>query len=225
MPSGDPSSVQPVTDRVERQAADAVPGAVIITCSALLREIQALIKANGWTHLEVASISAELHNRPERIPDAVEKLVDTARAQGQLVFVAYGDCGTGGRLDALLEREGVERIPGAHCYQFYSGSEQFRQFEEAELGTFYLTDFLVRHFDRLVIRGLGLDRKPELEPLLFGHYRKLLYLAQSEDEELQQRAQAAAQRLGLSYAYHYTGSGELGRSLQRFNRQLRVGLS
>jgi hypothetical protein len=86
-----------------------------------------------------------------------------------------------------------------------------------------VTDFLVRHFDRLVIRGLGLDRKPELEPLVFGHYRKLLYLAQSDDQELQQRAQAAAQRLGLSYAYHYTGSGELGRSLQRFNRQLSVG--
>ena len=223
MPLSVPSSGHTVTDHLERQATDAVPGAVIITCSALLREIQALIKANGWTHLEVATISAELHNRPERIPDAVQASITAARRKGQLVFVAYGDCGTGGRLDALLEREGVERIPGAHCYQFFSGSEQFKQFEEAELGTFYLTDFLVRHFDRLVIRGLGLDRKPELEPLVFGHYRKLLYLAQSEDQELQQRAQAAAQRLGLSYAYHYTGSGELGVSLQRFNRQLSVG--
>lgn len=225
MPSSAQSSRQAFADRVERQAADAVPGAVIIACSALLREIQALTKANGWSHLEVATISAELHNRPERIPDAVQTLIEAAKRKGQTVFAAYGDCGTGGRLDALLEREGVERIPGAHCYQFYSGSEQFQQFEEAELGTFYLTDFLVRHFDRLVIRGLGLDRKPELEPLLFGHYRKLLYLAQSEDQELQQRAQAAAQRLGLRYAYHYTGSGELGRSLQRFNRQLSVGLS
>jgi hypothetical protein len=225
MPPSLPASKQADTDRAPRQATDAAPGAVIIACSALLREIQVMIKANGWTHLEVATVSAELHSRPERIPDAVQTLIAAAKRKGQLVFAAYGDCGTGGKLDALLEREGVERIPGAHCYQFYSGSEQFQRFEEAELGTFYLTDFLVRHFDRLVIRGLGLDRKPELEPLVFGHYRKLLYLAQSEDPELQQRAQAAAQRLGLSYAYHYTGSGELGRSLHRFNRQLSVGLS
>ncbi|MCB1852665.1 MAG: DUF1638 domain-containing protein, partial [Gammaproteobacteria bacterium] len=136
----------------------------------------------------------------------------------------YGDCGTGGRLDALLEREGVERIPGPHCYQFFAGHEQFERFSEAEIGTFYLTDFLVRHFDRLVIRGLKLDQKPELQPLLFGHYRKLLYLAQTEDEDLQRRAQAAARRLGLDYAYHYTGSGGLNHSLQRFNRQLKVGL-
>jgi hypothetical protein len=225
MPASVPPSKYAVADIAERPVTDAAPGAVIIACSALLREIKALIKANGWNHLEVAAISAELHNRPDRISGEVATLIDAARAKGQLVFVAYGDCGTGGRLDTLLEREGVERIPGAHCYQFYAGHEQFEQFGEAEIGTFYVTDFLVRHFDRLVIRGLALDRKPELQPLLFGHYRKLLYLAQSEDEELQRRAQAAARRLGLNYAYHYTGSGELNHSLQRFNRQLKVGLN
>lgn len=224
MPSRVPPSSQAVGKTLERTVTDAVPGAVVIACSALLREIQALIKANGWSHLEVAAISAELHNRPDRIPGEVAALIDAARTKGQRVFVAYGDCGTGGRLDALLEREGVERIPGPHCYQFFAGHEQFERFSEAEIGTFYLTDFLVRHFDRLVIRGLKLDQKPELQPLLFGHYRKLLYLAQTEDEDLQRRAQAAARRLGLDYAYHYTGSGGLNHSLQRFNRQLKVGL-
>ncbi len=196
--------------------------AVVITCSALMREIRQLSRANGWSHLKVECISAELHNRPEKITASVKQAIAKAKAKGLSVFVAYGDCGTGGQLDALLEEQGVERIMGAHCYELFSGADQFSRFTEVEIGTFYLTDFLVRHFDRLVIHGLGLDIKPELEPLYFGNYRKLLYLAQTIDPDLKVRAEAAATRLGLEFDYHYTGCGNLGEALQYFNRRLSV---
>lgn len=196
--------------------------AVIIACSALMKEIHDLSRANGWSHLQVECLPAELHSRPETITPAVKKAIEKAKMNGLQAFVAYGDCGTGGQLDALLEEEGVDRILGAHCYEFFSGSDQFNRFTETEIGTFYLTDFLVRHFDRLVIRGLGLDKKPELEPLYFGNYRKLLYIAQTTDLNLQARAKAAAKRLGLEYDYHYTGSGDLGDALQNFNQQIFV---
>lgn len=198
--------------------------AVVITCSALLREIVAICRANGWTHLQPQCISSELHNYPERIPGAVKELIDVAKQQGQQVFVAYADCGTGGLLDRLLEEEGVERIPGAHCYEFFSGADRFAGFHDAEPGTFYLTDFLVRHFDRLVIRGLGLDRKPELEPLYFGNYRKLLYMAQAEDPKLKEQAKAAAQRLGLEFVYHHVGHGDMETALESFNQRIEVAL-
>ena len=194
--------------------------AVVITCSALLREINEISRANGWRHIQTQTITAELHNRPEKIPAAVKAQIDIAKQKGQQIFVAYGDCGTGGLLDAMLNEEGIERIPGAHCYEFYSGKDAFNRFNEEEIGTFYLTDFLVRHFDRLVIRGLGIDKKPELEAMYFGHYRKLLYIAQSDDDELKQKAQAAAERLGLEYEYYASGSGDLGASLTAFNRRI-----
>lgn len=209
-----PDSVEDVSDA----------SAVVITCSALYRDITNICRANGWSHLDVQCITAELHNRPEKITGAVKALIDTARQKQQDVFVAYGDCGTGGQLDTLLQAEGVDRIPGAHCYEFFSGADRFAEFSEAEIGTFYLTDFLVRHFDRLVIRGLGIDRHPELEPMYFGHYKKLLYIAQSHDPDLVERAKAAAERLGVEYEYYYGGSGELGTALENFNRRIAVEL-
>ena len=132
-----------------------------------------------WDDLDVRCLPAELHNRPERIPAAVRALIRASRGHYRSIFVAYADCGTGGLLDAVLREEGVERIPGAHCYEFFATGPVFAELAEAELGTFYLTDFLLRHFDRLVIRGLGLDRHPELFPSYFGNYRKLVYLAQA----------------------------------------------
>lgn len=226
-----PSGLVPV-DTASGLAAEAglqkqKASAVVITCSALLREIIAICRANDWTHLQPQCISAELHNRPEKIPGAVKELIDAAKLKGheaQQIFVAYGDCGTGGLLDRLLLEEGVERIPGAHCYEFFSGADRFASFHDAEPGTFYLTDFLVRHFDRLVIRGLGLDKKPELEPLYFGNYRKLLYMAQGEDPALKERAKAAAQRLGLEFVYHHVGHGDLESSLEHFNQRIEVAL-
>ena len=144
--------------------------------------------------VKVLAVDAKLHMRPERIAGAVEDRIREVReAYGDeaRIFVGYADCGTAGTLDALLEREGIERIPGAHCYEFFAGAAAFAELAEAEPGTFYLTDFLLRHFDRLVIQALGIDRHPELQPVYFGNYRRLVYLAQAPVPD----AEAAAVRL------------------------------
>ena len=129
--------------------------------------------------------------------------------------MVYGDCGTGGVLDRVLAEEGVERIEGPHCYAFYRGVDAFLAEADAEPGCFYLTDFLARHFERLVIEGLGLDRHPELLPLYFGNYTKLVYLAQTADPERAQQAKAAALRLGLAYEKRVTGYGGLADFLRQ----------
>lgn len=188
-------------------------GVLVIACGALAREIVTLIRVNGWTGFTVQCLPAELHNRPAHIPSAVQAKIQAARGRFSRIFVAYGDCGTGGELDRVLREEGVERLPGAHCYAFFAGLKTFDALAETEPGTFYLTDFLTRHFERLVIQGLGLDRHPELLPVYFGHYRRLVYLAQAPDAALQIQAQAAAARLGLTYEYRYSGYGELQRRL------------
>ena len=184
---------------------------LLIACGALARETLAAIEANGLRHVEVTCLSALLHNRPERIPAAVREKIREHRAEFDRILVLYADCGTGGALDAVLAEEGVERIGGPHCYAFYAGQDAFAALADAEPGTFYLTDFLTRQFDTLVIEGLGLDRHPELLDMYFGNYRRLVYLAQTEDAELQAQARAAADRLGLTYEYRFTGLGELAR--------------
>jgi len=193
--------------------AQAARGALIIACGALAREVAALRRVNGWSDLDVQCLPAELHNRPERIPAAVRALILASRERYRSIFVAYGDCGTGGELDRVLAQEGVERIPGAHCYEFFATTAVFERLADAEIGTFYLTDFLLRHFERLVIRGLGLDRNPELFPSYFGNYRKLVYLSQSESADACQQARAIAQRMGLQFEHCRTGMGTLGTSL------------
>ena len=184
---------------------------LLIACGALARETLAAIEANGLSHVEVTCVSALLHNRPERIPEAVRAKIREHRAEYERIMVLYADCGTGGVLDQVLAEEGLERIGGPHCYAFYAGQQVFEALADAEPGTFYLTDFLTRQFDTLVIEGLGLDRHPELLSLYFGNYRRLIYLAQTEDPELRAQAQAAAERLGLEYEYRFTGLGELAR--------------
>ncbi len=178
---------------------------LIIACGALAHEITALRRANRWDELDVRCLPAELHNRPERIPDAVRALIQASREQYQAIFVAYADCGTGGLLDKVLREEGVERIPGAHCYEFFATAPVFAALAEAEPGTFYLTDFLLRHFERLVLKGLGLDRHPELHSTYFGNYRKLVYLAQAPGPEAREQARAIAARMGLEFEYRDTG--------------------
>jgi len=194
----------------------AVAGAriLILACGALSHEIVALIRANGWDNFAVQCLPADLHNRPSEIPEAVRAKLREARSRYDHVFVAYADCGTGGRLDSVLAEEGVERLPGAHCYEFFAGSHAFHALADEEPGTLYLTDFLARHFERLMIRGMGLDRHPELLSMLFGNYRRVVYLAQTENPELQQQARAAAERLGLQYEYRYTGYGDLAATLR-----------
>jgi len=188
-------------------------GLLIIACGALAHEITALRRANGWDKLDVSCLPAELHNRPEKIPVAVRALIQASRGRYHSIFVAYGDCGTGGLLDEVLREEQVERIPGAHCYEFFATSSQFAALAEAEPGTFYLTDFLLRHFDRLVIRGLGLDRHPELHSMYFGNYRKLVYLVQAPKPGSEEQARAVASRMGLEFEIRHTGYGTLGTSL------------
>jgi hypothetical protein len=188
---------------------------LLIACGALAREVRALIERNGWSHLQLTCLPAQLHNRPERIPAAVRAKIRANRSRFERILVVYGDCGTGGELDRVLAEEGVLRIEGPHCYAFYRGLDAFLAEADAEPGCFYLTDFLARHFERLVIEGLGLDRHPELLPLYFGNYTKLVYLAQTADTEREQAAKAAALRLGLAYERRFTGYGGLADFLRQ----------
>ena len=189
---------------------------LVLACGALGREIQALKKLNGWKSLEVRTLPAHWHNTPELIPEGIRELLEWAKSRYGKIYTAYADCGTGGKLDGLLREFGVERLPGAHCYEFYSGAAEFSEMAEEEPGTFYLTDFLVKNFDRLVIHELGLDRHPELREEYFRNYRRLVYLSQTENRDLQELASKAAQRLGLEYHYRFTGYGELESSLQKW---------
>jgi len=184
---------------------------LLIACGALARELLALKAANGWTRMDIACLPAILHNRPERIPEAVRARIRAGRRTHDDVLVLYGDCGTGGALDAMLAEEGVERIQGAHCYAFLAGESAFAAMMEEEIGSFFLTDFLARHFDRLVWRGLGLDRHPELRDDLFGAYRRVVHLAQQPDPAVEAKATAAAARLGLPLERRATGLGGLAR--------------
>src|SRR4051794_2283046 len=156
--------------------------AALIACGAFGRELLALKKRYGWD-VDVLSLPVLLHNRPARIPDAVRQRIRDARARYEQVVVVYGDCGTGGALDEVLREEEVERIAGPHCYEIYGGALFDRLIDE-EVGTYFLTDFLVRAFDHLVIKGLGLDRFPQLRDDYFGNYRRVVYLAQSDDPDL-----------------------------------------
>jgi hypothetical protein len=186
-------------------AAAAPPRTLVIACGALARETRAVLALNGWTHVDLDCLPAILHNAPSRIPEAVAAKIDAARDRYDLVMCLYGDCGTGGLLDRVLDARGVVRIPGDHCYAFYAGPDEFAAMHEAEPGTFYLTDYLVRHFETLVVRGLGLDRHPELLETYFGNYRRVVYLAQAASEDLDARAAAAAARLGLGLEIRRTG--------------------
>jgi hypothetical protein len=184
----------------------AAPGrTLLIACGALAREILALREANGWAGVELACLPAHYHNTPDAIPEAVRAKIREGRAAGARVAVVYGDCGTSGRLDAVLAEEGVARIPGPHCYEAFAGTTDYAAMMEAEPGTFFLTDYLARHFDTLIVEGLWLDRHPELLADYFGSYRRLVYLAQTEDAALQAAARRAAARLGLAYEYRFTG--------------------
>ena len=182
---------------------------LVIGCGALARELVAVIDQAGLANVDLTCLPATLHNRPGGIPAAVRAKIRAARPRYERIFIAYADCGTGGLLDLALADEGVERLPGAHCYEVYSGSDAFAAMSEEDPATFYLTDFLARNFDRLVIRGLGLDRHPELLPAYFGNYHRLVYLAQTDDPALVTAARRAARRLGLTFEIRRTGYGGL----------------
>lgn len=186
-----------------------------IACGALAHEVLALKRLNGWDHLDLHCLPANLHLWPERIPAAVEAAVRRWRGDYATILVLYADCGTGGALQATCRDLGVEMIEGPHCYAFFEGNAAFAEHADSEITAFYLTDFLARQFDAFVWRPMGLDRHPELRDLYFGHYTKLVYQAQTDDPALDAKAREAAARLGLAYERRFTGYGDLARFLER----------
>jgi hypothetical protein len=201
-----------------------VPRVLVIGCGALARELLALTR--NLPGVKVACIDASLHMRPERIAGAVATRIARARREygpDTRIFVAYADCGTRGELDAVLAETGVERIVGAHCYEFYAGASTFAALQDEDPGTFYLTDFLARQFDTMIIRGLGLDEHPELLPMYFGNYHRLIYLAQTDDPALIAIARRAAKRLGLTFEHRHTGFGELTTAIRAATASMAPG--
>lgn len=186
---------------------------LLIACGALAHEILALKRLNGWDHLDLQCLPANLHLWPDRIPAAVETAVNAHRAEYDRLFVVYADCGTGGLLQAKCAELGVDMVEGPHCYSFFEGNAAFAEKAETEFTAFYLTDFLVRQFDAFVWKPMGLDRYPELRDMYFGNYTKLVYQAQLDDPALDAKAQDCARRLGLAYERRLTGYGDLATAL------------
>jgi len=195
---------------------------VVIACGALVSELRAVLAANSMTDaVDVAYLPANLHNRPERIVPTLREHVahHLATDPDRTVLIGYADCGTGGQLDAYLdELPNATRLPGSHCYEFFSGTELFTALHDAVPGTFYLTDFLAKHFDALVWQSLGLDRHPELREAYFGNYSRVVLLSQSLDPAVVDAGRAAAARLALVFEHHHVG-------LQRFDRAVTVSIS
>lgn len=188
---------------------------LVLACGALAADLRAVIDASGLSStIEVQYLPANLHNRPEKIVPLLRPMLEQACARGRVVFVAYADCGTGGTLDLLLESfPGVNRLPGAHCYELFAGASLFKSLHTKRPGTFYLTDFLAKHFDALVWCGLGLDRHPQLRDAYFANYTTMVYLAQTDTDAITSLARSAADRLGLDFERNHVGRNELLRAL------------
>lgn len=192
----------------------------IIACGAIAREVLAVLRLNGLDHIELQCLPAIWHAYPQKIAPGVEKAVLEARENGaQRIFIGYADCGTGGLLDEVCDRLGVERLSGPHCYSFFSGNQAFAEKADDDVTSFFLTDFLARQFEAFVIEPLGLDRHPGLRDMYFGNYRKVVYLCQEEDPILLDKARAAASRLGLAFEYRFTGYGDLQAELNALRRE------
>jgi hypothetical protein len=188
--------------------------ALIIACGALVREIRDVLGANRLGAIDIAAIPALYHNRPEKIAPAVAERIAAARDQYDHIFVAYAECGTVGELDRVIAEAGAERLPGTHCYAFFSGVEAFAQRDD-DMTSFFLTDFLVRQFDSIIVKGLGLDRHPELRDMYFGNYRKVVYISQVPTPALIAKAEAAAERLSLAFEHRPVGYGDLAVVLEQ----------
>lgn len=206
-----------VDTMVDGSVSNAAPDRVlIIACGALAREIQVTIAVGGLDHVDLTCLPALLHNRPEKIPAAVREAVRKGRSKGyRTIAIGYADCGTGGLLEKVCAEEGVEMMAGPHCYAFFSGTDDFLARGEADMDAFFLTDFLARQFETLIIKGLGIDRHPELQDIYFANYDRLVFLEQKADPALEAKARAAAERLGLTFEKRTTGYGDLARFVER----------
>jgi len=188
---------------------------LLIACGALAHEITDLIELYGWNHLAVTCLPAKLHHDPSKIPEAVRKKIHSKRAHYEKMYVVYGDCGTGGMLDKVLVAEGVERIPGPHCFSFFQGNETFAKHSSDDIATFYLTDFFCQYFEKFVWEALGLDRRDDMAEFVFSNYTKLVFMPQTKNQILEKKAQKLAERLNLEYEYRFHGYGDLEIVLQR----------
>ena len=188
----------------------------VIGCGMIAREILAVCEQLGLNHIDLKCLPAMWHHYPAKIAPGVETAIAEARDEGfENIFVAYADCGTGGYLDTVCEKHGVERIAGPHCFSFYMGNDAFADDSDDLITTFFMTDFLARHFKTFLVKPLGLERHPELRDMYFGNYTRLLYIAQTEDADLEANAKQAAEFLGLAYEKRQTGYGELASALQK----------
>ena len=186
---------------------------LIIGCGAIAHEVSEIIELNNWDNVRLQCLNAELHNTPKILPRKIKEAIDSNINDYSKIFLAYADCGTGGLIDLLLKDYDIERLDGAHCYEFYSGSSVFKELSEKEIGTFYLTDFLVKNFDRLVIEGLGIQKYPSLKEDYFRNYKNVVYLAQLQDNVLESKARECADYLNLEFSVHFTGLKNLGNQL------------
>ena len=194
--------------QIEGQHRTSDAGLLLIACGALARELVDICRQFPDGAVELTCLPASWHNHPEKIVPGLDRKVKAAKKAGRDIAVIYGDCGTGGMLDAYLQREKIDRIPGPHCYEMFLGKAEFDAEMEHALGTFFLTDYMVRHFERIVMKGMGLRQHPQLRDMYFGNYTRVLYIAQTDDPALQKKARKAATELGLAYEYRYAGYGE-----------------
>ena len=189
----------PIEDRV-----------LVIGCGMLAREILAIKEQHGLDHLELTCLPAQYHFQMHKIAGAMDEAINEAKTKGyRRIFVGYADCGTGGDLDKVCARHGVERMAGPHCFAFYQGLDAYAKIADDDFTSFYMTDFLCRQFDAFFMKPLGLDRHPELAKDYFGNYHKVVYLAQTEDPALEAVARRAADMLGLAFEKRSTGYGDL----------------
>ncbi len=185
------------------------PRLLILACGALARELRDITRLHDLGGVDIEHLPASLHSRPADIPGALRARLAQVRGHYDRILIGYADCGTAGEIDVICAEEGATRLPGMHCYEFFTGSERFLSMHRRDPTAFYLTDFLVRHFERIVLDGLGISTRPELLELYFRNYTKVVYLAQTSDPVLDSRARAAADALELDFERVDTGYGEL----------------
>ena len=179
-----------------------------VICGALGKEVKDIVDRRGWD-VDIYGVSALLHLYPNRIVEELREKLHALRPRYDHLVVVYGDCGMNGKLEPILDEIGAARVKGPHCYEMLAGAELFERVSEERPGTFFLTDWLVRNFERAVVRGLGLDRHPDLIPMLFGNYDAVLYLRQMPNPRLAAKAQEIAAYLGLPLEINDVGLGEL----------------
>jgi hypothetical protein len=191
---------------------------LFIACGALAKETKEIIDQYGW-QVELKALPAIYHMTPLKITEALDKLLAEVRAAYERVIVIYGECGASG-IDEVLARHDAVRVSGPHCYEMYAGAAPFGQMMAEEPGTFFLTDWLLRAYEKAVLAGLGLDKRPELAPLYFGNYHRLVYLSQAPTEKLLAKARAIADSMGWTFEHRVVGYGELeGRLVELMEKE------